>query len=199
MSEAIASTPIAPLAITQPVQEAITSEEPLTGIEPLGLQGMITLRGDLVSDAFAAAVDEAVGLSVPEALTAVSGEDTRAIWMSPDELLLFCDYGEANAAICRIKEQLQESHHMVLNVSDARAVIRLTGSRVGEVLAKGAPNDCSDHGFPVGTARRTHMAGLAVAFWRLESDVWEIVALRSYAHHLQTWLEKVSPPGSEVL
>lgn len=198
MSEIHPNIPIAPLAVTEPVQEAITSEEPLIGIEALGLCGMITLRGNMTSDAFAAAVDEAVGLGVPAALKVTSAEDTRAVWMSPDELLLFCAYDEATAAISNIEEQLVDSHHMALNVSDARAVIRLTGPRVGEVLAKGAPCDCSDHGFPVGMARRTHMAGLAVAFWRLEPDVWEVVSLRSYAHHLLTWFEKASQPGSEV-
>lgn len=192
------SKAIAPLAVAEPAPEAMTTEEPLIGIEALGLLGMITLRGDMASDAFAAAVDEAVGLAVPEALRVVSGEDSRAVWMSPDELLLFCDYGDADTAIARIGNQMGTAHHMALNVSDARAVIRLTGSRVGEVLAKGAPCDCSDHGFPVGTARRSHLAGLAVAFWRLEPDVWEIVALRSYAHHLMLWLEQVSQPGSEV-
>lgn len=192
------SKPVAPLTVAEPTPEPVLAEAPIIGIEPLGLRGMITLRGDMASDAFAAAVDEAVGLAVPATLKVVASGQDRAVWMSPDELLLFSDYAEAEAAVARICEQMGEAHHMATNVSDARAVLRLSGPRVGEVLAKGAPCDCSDHGFPVGTARRTHMAGLAVAFWRLEQDVWEIVALRSYAHHLQTWLEQTSVPGSEV-
>lgn len=195
MSEAV-SKAVAPLA--GPVEEPVYAAEPLIGAEALDLRGMITLRGDLGSDIMAAAVDEAVGLKVPTALGVVADGEGRAVWMSPDELLLFCAYGEADAVAARASEQFGDAHHMALNVSDARAVVRLTGARVGEVLAKGAACDCSDHGFPVGTARRTHLAGLAVAFWRLEPDVWEIVALRSYAHHLMTWLEQVSQPGSEV-
>ena len=192
------SEPVAPLSVDLPVAEPTVAAAPLIGIKETGLRGMITLRGDLASEALQAAVDEAVGLKVPEPLAMSADGDARAIWMSPDELLLLCGYADANAAIVRIGEQMGDAHHMALNVSDARAVIRLTGSRVGEVLAKGAPCDCSDHGFPVGTARRTHLAGLAVAFWRLEQDVWEIVALRSYSHHLMTWLETASVAGSEV-
>ncbi|MEM7685692.1 MAG: sarcosine oxidase subunit gamma family protein [Pseudomonadota bacterium] len=195
MSEA--ARPVAPLH-GPVVDEPVYAPDPLIGIEPTDVYGMITLRGDLGSETLEAAVDEAVGLKVPAALSVVSDGDARVVWMSPDELLLFTDYSEADAAVARISEQMGPAHHMTLNVSDARAVIRLRGARVGEVLSKGAPCDCSDHGFPVGTARRTHMAGLAVAFWRLEPDVWEIVALRSYAHHLLAWLEQAAQPGSEV-
>ena len=192
------SEPVAPLAVQASVAAPDAVLAPLIEICETGLRGMIAVRGDLSSDVFQAAVDEAVGLQVPQPLSMIANGNDRAIWMSPDELLLFCNYDEADAAVARVAEQLADTHHMVLNVSDARAVIRLSGSRVGEVLAKGAPCDCSDHGFPVGMARRTHLAGLAVAFWRLEPDVWEIVALRSYAHHLLAWLEQVSQPGSEV-
>ncbi|MEM9061157.1 MAG: sarcosine oxidase subunit gamma family protein [Pseudomonadota bacterium] len=195
MSEA--ATPVAPLAVSS-AEEPVHAPQPLIGIDPTGVYGMITLRGDLASDIFAAAVDEAVGLPVPSTLTVVSDGDARVVWMSPDEVLLFTSYGEADAAVARIDEQMGAEHHMALNVSDARVVIRLTGDRVGEVLAKGAPCDCSDHGFPIGTARRTHMAGLAVAFWRLDTDIWEIVALRSYAGHLLAWLEQTAQPGAEV-
>lgn len=191
------SEPVAPLA-AEAAPEPIAMAEPLIGIEPAGLCGMITLRGDLASETLAAAVDEAVGLAVPGPLTVIADGAARVVWMSTDELLLFCDHAETDAAVTRIGEQMGDAHHMALNVSDARAVIRLTGARVGEVLAKGAPCDCSDHGFPVGTARRTHLAGLAVAIWRLDSETWEIVALRSYAHHLLTWLEQAALPGSEV-
>ena len=191
------SETVAPL-VANAAPEPIMTAEPLIGIEPSGLRGMITVRGDLASEAIAAAVDEAVGLAVPGPLSVVVDGKSRVVWMSTDELLLFCGYAKADAATARIVDQTGDAHHMALNVSDARALIRLTGARVGEVLAKGAPCDCSDHGFPVGTARRTHLAGLAVAFWRLDAETWEIVALRSYAHHLMAWLEQSAQPGSEV-
>ena len=192
------SDPVAPLTVVEVAEPVVSAASPLIGIEASGLRGMIAVRGDLASDELHAAVDEAVGLKVPGPLSVIAHHNDRAVWMSPDELLLFCDYSEADAAIARIDAQMGTAPHLALNVSDARAVIRLTGERVGEVLAKGAPCDCSDHGFPVGTARRTHLAGLAVAFWRLEPEVWEIVALRTFSHHLMTWLEQASVPGAEV-
>ncbi|MEM1299928.1 MAG: sarcosine oxidase subunit gamma family protein [Pseudomonadota bacterium] len=172
--------------------------ELLIGIEDAGARGQVTLRGDLGSEAMAAAVNAAVGLTMPEALSVVHDGDARAVWMSPDELLLMTGAAEAAGAVARAEEQLSGTHHMVVDVSDTRAVLRLTGALVGEVLAKGAPCDCSDKGFPPGTARRTHMSGLAVGIWRLDAETWEVVCFRSYAHHLVAWLEQTAVPGSEV-
>lgn len=174
------------------------SEDLLIGITAPDSIGQITLRGDLASDAMAAAVDEAVDLTMPDVLGVTHHDDVRAVWMSPDELLLVLQDKDTAAALSRASEQLGSSHHMALDVSDARSVLRLTGRLVGEVLAKGAPCDCSDRGFPPGTARRTHLAGLAVGIWRLDAETWEIVCFRSYAHHLRAWLETASVAGSEV-
>lgn len=194
------SEPVAPLA-TQAAPEPIFSAAPLIGIEPSGLCGMVTLRGDLSDAGIAAAIGLCDDAPVPAPLSVVSNAaGERIVWMSPDEVLILLegDGHDARALVAGIEATLEDVHHMALDVSDARVVIRLTGARVGEVLAKGAPCDCSDHGFPVGTARRTHLGGLAVAFWRLDAETWEIVALRSYAHHLLAWLEQGAQPGSEV-
>ena len=137
-----------------------------------------------------------MGCDVPEPL-AVSG-DGKAIWMSPDELLLMVPHGDAGAVASALSAALTGVHHMALDVSDAREVLRLSGPLVGEVLAKSVPCDCSEKGFPPGTARRTHLGGLAVGLWRLDGATWEVVCFRSYAHHLQAWLEQTAVPGSEV-
>jgi sarcosine oxidase subunit gamma len=97
-----------------------------------------------------------------------------------------------------LDETLAETHHLAVDVSDARAVLRLTGARVGEVLSKGAPCELSDRAFPAGSARRTTLAGIAIALWRPSAENWEIVAFRSYAHHLMAWLEDAARAGSEV-
>ncbi|MFK7942999.1 MAG: sarcosine oxidase subunit gamma [Paracoccaceae bacterium] len=170
----------------------------LIGIEPLGARTQLTLRGDLGAGAMGAAVDKAVGLGMPPVLGVVHDGAARAVWMSPDELLLVNGAGGVTDPLVRVGEQLVEAHHMALDVSDARSLLRLTGPLVGEVLAKGVPCDCSDRGFPAGTARRTHLAGLAVGIWRLDAETWELVCFRSYAHHLVAWLRQAAVPGSEV-
>jgi sarcosine oxidase subunit gamma len=163
-----------------------------------GLIGQITLRGDLSSKALKAAVRAAVGVEIPAPLRANHNGGEGAVWMSPDELLLLTSYDEAEIATALMTQTLAKTHHMAVNVSDARAVIALTGPGVAEVLAKGAPLDLSDAAFPVGTARRTHIGGIAVGCWRKAEDDWEIVCFRSFARHLFDWLVESSKVGSEV-
>lgn len=177
------------------VETPVAAPTALIGIEDTGLRGQITLRGDLESKGFRNAVEQVVGCEVPAALCHVDG---KAIWMSPDELLLLMPRDEVQAAVNALSQTLTGVHHMALDVSDARAILRLTGPLVGEVLAKGAPIDCTDRTFLVGKARRTHLGGLAVGIWRLDAETWEVVCFRSYAHHLMAWLEGTSAAGSEV-
>ena len=165
------------------------------GIERAAPGGQVTLRADLGDPAVASALG-ASGLEMPEALRVTVAGDKRAVWMSPDELLLLVP--DAAATVAALGDALSGHHHMALDVSDTRTVFRLTGAAVGEVLAKGAPCDLSEHGCPPGTARRTHLAGLAVGIWRVEADVWEVVCFRSFAHHLDTWLRVAAVEGSEV-
>ena len=163
-----------------------------------GPVGQVTLRGDLSSAALQAAVTKATGMGVPGPLMAAFDEDTGAVWMSPDELLLFTEYTQADELAAAFGKALGGQHHMALNISDARAVITLSGAGVAEVLAKGAPLDLSASAFPTGTARRTHIGGVAVGFWRKAENEWEIVCFRSFARHLFDWLVAASKEGSEV-
>ncbi len=169
--------------------------ELLIAIEDAGPRGQITLRGDLGSFEIRTALEQVMRCDVPAPL---AHSDGKAVWMSPDELLLFVPYAETAAKAEALSQKLAGTHHMAQDVSDARTVLRLAGPLVGEVLAKGVPVDTTIAGFAPGTARRTHLGGLAVALWRVDAETWEIACFRSYAHHLRNWLEATAVPGSEV-
>lgn len=180
------------------LDRASVSEGHLIRIEDRGPVGQVTLRGDLASGAIGRAVNAAVGVDVPDPLRAAFDGNRGAVWMSPDELLLFTDYDQAGELVEGLESALSGAHHMTVDVSDARAVMALAGPQVPEVLAKGAPIDLSPAAFPPGMARRTHIGGIAVAFWRRTEEEWEIVCLRSFARHLFDWLAQTSREGSEV-
>jgi len=180
------------------LNRAAASDGASIRIEDRGPVGQVTLRGDLGSEALRAAVTAGVGIDVPGPLRAVFDGARGAVWMSPDELLLFTAYDQADALAAELGAALAGKHHMAVNVSDARAVITLAGAGVAEVLAKGAPVDLSEAAFPAGTARRTHIGGVAVGFWRKAEHEWEIVCLRSFARYLFDWLVESSGEGGEV-
>lgn len=167
-------------------------------VEDTGLRGQLTLKGDVAGTGIASAVRELAGTVVPGRLAFEREGDRATVWMAPDELLLLLPYADAPDGAMRAGELLAGEHHLALDVSDARAILRLTGAAAGEVLAKGAPCDLSDRAFPPGTARRTHLGGVAVAIWRLDAETWEVACFRSVAHHLFAFLEDASRPGAEV-
>ncbi len=161
-----------------------------------GPVGQVTLRGDLSSAKLKKAVKAGVGVDVPGALSAAFDGERGAVWMAPDELLLFTGYDQVGALVESLSQALTGEHHMALDVSDARAVIALEGAGMAEVLAKGAPVDMDN--FPVGHARRTHVANVAVGIWRKTEAEWEIVCFRSFARHIFDWLVISSQEGSEI-
>jgi len=166
-----------------------------------GLCGMITLRGDLGDEKLAAAVKSAVGLALPKPRQIKEGKRGAVAWMSPDELLLFVDYTAADAKVNDLEAALADTHHLALNVSDARAVFTLKGNGVREVIAKGAPVDMSSAGLPVGELRRTRLGQVAAAFWLSDAKTLTLVSFRSVGGFVYDWLCNAAETGTlpEVL
>ena len=161
-----------------------------------GLQGMITLRGDLSGKALRAAVKSATGADIPDVRRITTGNKGRVAWMSPDELLLLVDYAEADAITAALGKALAGEHHMATNVSDARVLFRLNGQGAREVLAKGAPVDLSPQAFGVGDLRRTRIGQLAAAFWMVDAETFEVVCFRSVGGFLFDWLSVAAEEGT---
>lgn len=156
----------------------------LARIEELPGQGMITLRGDLTDTAIAKAVKTVFGVALPgQRGTAFDGAQ-GALWMSPDEALLLCPYEEARQRADELAEALTDSHALVVNVSDARAVFRLHGAGLREVIAKLAPVDMSPGAFEPGEVRRTRLAQVAAAIWMDDARTLRLVCFRSVAGYV---------------
>ena len=162
-----------------------------------GLQGMITLRGDLSAPEMANALG-ALSLTVPGQRQIVHAGDKSAAWMSPDELLVLLPYAEVSAAVATLTDALAGVHSLVANVSDARAMFRITGkpAAVRETLAKLAPADLSPDAFAPGEMRRTRMAQVAAAFWLTEEGAANVVCFRSVGKYAFGVLKTSAEAGS---
>ncbi|MEL7097562.1 MAG: sarcosine oxidase subunit gamma family protein [Pseudomonadota bacterium] len=167
-------------------------------VREIGLQGMITLRGDLSNARIAGAAKGAVGVDVPGPGRAAMDGARGICWMSPDELLVLCPYIEVEAALKKMHTALEGSHALAVNVSDARAVFDLSGPRAREVLSKLVPVDLSPDAFAQGMFRRTRMAQIPAAFWLHAPDTFRIVTFRSTAQYAVDLFKTASMAGSEV-
>lgn len=169
-------------------------------VRDMGLQGMITLRGDLSAVTMQKAVKAAAGGDMPSAGHISLSETSSAAWMSPDELLVIVPYADADAKVAEISKGLGSAHHMAVNVSDARCMFALSGedALVREALAKLMPVDLSQDAFKVGQFRRSRMAQVPAAIWMAAPGEARIVCFRSVAQYVFDLLKGATAPGSEV-
>lgn len=156
----------------------------MVNIEELAGQGMVTLRGDLSDTTIVSAVRDVFGVTLPGTRETAFDGAQGALWMSPDEALLLCPYQEALQRADELSAKLHGNHALVVNVSDARAVFRLKGVMLREVIAKLAPVDMSPDAFTPGMVRRTRMAQVAAAFWMDDANTARIVCFRSVAAYM---------------
>lgn len=153
-------------------------------IREAGLQGMITLRGDLSLSKLNSVCKKLTGYKMPEPGQALFAEGKGICWMSPDELLLLVPHSEVGLAVVAIDKALRGKHYLAENVSDARAMITVEGHFASEVIAKLAPVDLHPSVFGVGEFRRSRLGQAAAAFWMREPDVIEVICFRSTAEYV---------------
>lgn len=168
-------------------------------IEDAGPTGMILLRAEF-GEADVASALKGAGFDLPGRREVLGGLEGGALWMSPDEQLILCAHDEAEATAATLTEVLGGMHSLVANVSDARAVFRLTGkdAAVREVLAKLSPADLRLNALPPGRARRTRLAQVPAAFWFAEDGEAVLVCFRSVAGYVFDLLSNAARPGSEA-
>lgn len=174
------------------------SHQGFVTVEEAGLQGMITLRGDLSSPELKKAATGAAGVDMPGQREIHWTGRNGLAWMSPDELLVLVPYAEVPDKIARLHEMKPGQHFLAVDVSDARAMFRLSGKGVREVLAKLCPVDLSRDAFGPGQIRRTRMAQVPAAFWLVDDETAMVVCFRSVAQYAFDLLKGASVPGSAV-
>ena len=156
------------------------------------LRGQAALRGDAGDPGFVDAVKQAIGQAPPTEPNTVAGpadlgEGPRVLWLGPEEWLVVDADGEALASL---RAALDGRHAAVVDVSDSRAVIALSGPRTRDVLAKGCSLDLHPRGFAPGRCAQTLLAKAHVILHQTdEAPSFEIYVHRSFADYLWSWLE----------
>jgi sarcosine oxidase, subunit gamma len=156
------------------------SAEGIAVVREIGPIGMIILRVKNGTEEIEIAIKNAMGSGLP-ARRAIARNDGRAVaWMSPDEYLLILPRAEVGAVLATLSAALDGQHHLAVDVSDARAVFHVEGSRADEVVQKLCPVDLQTLG--PDEVRRTRAAQVAAALWR-EGGGLTIVTFRSVARY----------------
>ncbi|MBM1688876.1 sarcosine oxidase subunit gamma [Sulfitobacter geojensis] len=167
-------------------------------VTELGPRGMITLRGDMSAKPIVKAAVAAGGVTLPEQGHCATEGSGGMAWMSPDEVLILCDYDTVLDRLADLQGKLAKHHALAVNVSDARAMFQITGPHVREVMAKLSPVDMHPDQFTGTMFRRTRIAQVPAAFWMPDDQTVQIICFRSVAQYVFDVLNMAAQAGSEV-
>ncbi len=195
MSEAVYTSPLAHLENTRDAGNLSVSMSEVSD------RGMIDLRGEAGSVKFRQAAKAALGIDLPlkPRSSAVKG-DVTVLWLSIDQWLVYCPRNKAGGLVSTLRKNLGEIHSLAVDVTDARAIIRLEGDNVREVLMKGSSIDFTLPEYKAGLVRRLMFAEIA-ALAHIVTDkpcTIDIYVFRSYADYTWKWIEATAKPAATI-
>ncbi len=138
-----------------------------------------------------AAVAKKLGISA-EPCVATGHKDYTALPLSPGQWMLFAGSG-ADGAFQRLLEKQIGKNGYVSEQSHSRAVIRISGARVLDVLAKECRLDLHASVASAGFCAQTTMAGVGVLMHKIDdSPTFDLVVFAGFADSFWHWIVQAS-------
>jgi sarcosine oxidase subunit gamma len=151
----------------------------------IALASVIGKRGKF--DALAAAVDTAYGVTLPKGPRRAANGLLAFAGTGPDQWIASAEGAEAAGFAAKLRARIG-LFAAVSDQSDARLVLRLSGPRVRDVLAKGVPLDLHPKVFKPGDVATTLVAYIGVQLDRLDDTTFQLTTPRSTAGSFWSWL-----------
>jgi sarcosine oxidase, subunit gamma len=178
---AIARSPLGHLAAPARSTALALHEKPF--------HGMVALRVDTRDEASRAAVETALRAALPQANRSIGCSGGVALWLGPDEFLIVTEPGDESSVATNLAAALRGGHGAVVDVSDSRTIIALSGKRARDLLAKGSGLDLHPRSFAPGQCAQSFLAKVKVALHQLDdTPSFHIIVERSVAEYLFLWL-----------
>ena len=119
-------------------------------------------------------------LNFPEVLKVNSNNQTRILWMGPENWLII----SSNNLLNELNEKFSKSEFAVTDISHSRSIIELQGSDVLEVIKKGSPFDIES--LTKNNCTNTVYNGITITIDNIEDSKNQIriISLRSFGESL---------------
>jgi sarcosine oxidase subunit gamma len=161
----------------------------------------LTLRGNANEPKFMGAIKKVFKLPLPiKPCTSFSNKagSSHNLWMGPDEWLIVGPSNETGHLFSNLKNALKNLHYGLVDNTESRTLIQLSGSQARSVLEKGCSIDLHPRSFKQGSVVNTllghahvtlHLTALTGA---AEHPIFNLYIHRSFAEYLWSWLEDAS-------
>lgn len=126
-------------------------------------------------------------LALPTAPHYTASDAIAFAWAGPSQWLAL-KQGYDNRAFAEYLQSTLSSCASVVDQSDSRTILRFTGSRAREALAKGILIDLHPDAFSPGDTAITTVAYMGVHFWQIDAaPTYEFSVFRSFAIAFAEW------------
>ena len=189
------------IRLDSPLAGQVPPQNLFVSITKIFDRGMIDLRGDPNDSSFESAVASVLAVSLPRLpRSSVASGELSVLWLSVDQWLVLCPRTAASEIAGKLKKAVAGLPSLVVEVSDARAVLRLQGHGVRELVMKGSPVDLTATDFRKGSVRRLRFGELAAMIHMVGEapDVIDLYVFRSYAVFAWEWLIATSGEAAQV-
>ena len=155
---------------------------------------IINIRGDSSDPAFLNAVKTITGVDLPiKANTANEAGDTAILWLGPTEWWVVAAPDRSDALVPALRQAFQGQHTAVIDVSESRTVITISGPKARDLLARGVSLDLHPRAFGPGQCAQTSMSKTNIVMHQVDDKPsYDIYVLKSFSDYLFRWSEQIA-------
>ena len=159
----------------------------LCEVTSCALAELTAFKGE--KDALASAIVTAFGMSLPSANKASSKDDVTFVSVGPGKWLVTGEGAAERELIARL-EKAAGSLAAVVDQSDARALVEISGEKARAALAKGVMVDLDPVVFQTGDAAVSFAVQFWITLWQPnDKPTYRLAVFRSMGRDLLHWLE----------
>jgi sarcosine oxidase subunit gamma len=157
-------------------------------------RAIVNIRGKASDAAFAQAVKAVTGADLPaRPNTTTQAGEFRILWLGPTEYWVTAPAGSEGKLASDLRQAFTGQHAAVIDVTESRTVISISGPDARNVLARGCSLDFHPRVFGPGQCAQTGLAKANVLIdQRDAAPSYDIYVLKSFADYLWQWIGLVN-------
>ena len=174
---------------------AITKENSYSGIQMKEISPVMKLIIRGKKREFLSAIGKSLNLLLPtEANTSSSSEKLTALWLSPDEWLVYSnevsnpDSNNYETENLLNKNISKVSLGAVTDVTDQFVLINIKGDKIFDLFETGSPFNFNDFRRKKGSTTQTILAKIDIIIHNQNHNEVNLFVRRSFSQHLFSWM-----------
>tara|TARA_B100000686_G_scaffold232425_1_gene240036 strand:+ start:73 stop:621 length:549 start_codon:yes stop_codon:yes gene_type:complete len=124
-----------------------------------------------------------------EANTSSSNEKFNALWLSPDEWLLYFDDDDKNEIFLDLYNEISKLNYgAITDVSNQWVCFNLKGDKIYDLLSAGSPFNFNVFKIKKNKTTQTLLNHIDVTINQKQSNEIDLFVRRSFSEHLYSWI-----------